>query len=64
MEFHRQSFLRRVVMSVVHLMYLDVARHEISRRLRAADEQSQGHRARHPVAVRRSRPVAARAMCR
>jgi hypothetical protein len=57
-------------MSAIHPMYLDVpmylgvARHEISRRLRAADEQSQRHLARHPFAVRRSRPVAARAMCR
>jgi hypothetical protein len=51
-------------MSVIHLMYLDAAHHEISRRLRAADEQRQRHRARHPFAVRRSRPVAARAVCR
>ena len=64
MELHKQSFPRRVVMSVVHLMYLDAAHHEISRRLRAADEQRQRHLARHPFAVRRSRPVAARAMCR
>jgi hypothetical protein len=45
-------------------MYLDVPHHEISRRLRAADEQRQRHLARHPFAVRRSRPVAARAVCR
>ena len=64
MEFHKQPPPRRVFMSVIHLMYLDAAHHEISRRLRAADEQRQRHRARHPFAVRRSRSVAARAVCR
>ena len=49
-------------MSTIHLMYPDAARHEITRRLRAADDERLRRLARH--SVRSTRRSAVRAMWR
>jgi hypothetical protein len=52
-------------MSTIYPMYPEAARHEVARRLRAADEERQRRLARHRFPIRRPRSGArAEAACR
>jgi hypothetical protein len=41
-------------MNTIYLMYPEAARHEITRRLRAADDERRGRMARHSLRSRRA----------